>query len=73
MFTKNTTIELTQYLVPKDEVFNLLGKQDVRARKKYEYVHPITHIKNKVTFTIMTEDIKFPENGIPAEVIHNLR
>lgn len=70
---RNTTIELTQYLVPKAEVFNLLGEQDVRARKKEKYVHPITHIKSKVAFTIMTEDIKFPENGIPAEIIYNLR
>ncbi|KAL2711622.1 cleft lip and palate transmembrane protein 1-like protein isoform X1 [Vespula squamosa] len=71
IYMTNTIIELTQYLVPEAEVFNLLGEQDVTPRKKY--VHPVTHIKSKVTFTIMTENIEFPKDGVPAELIHDLR
>ncbi|KAI4477296.1 hypothetical protein M0804_012886 [Polistes exclamans] len=68
-----TTIKLTQYSVPEAEVFNLLGERDVSERTKKKYVHPVTHIKSKVTFTIMTEDIKFPTDGVPMELIHDLR
>lgn len=69
----NTIIELTQYSVPEAKVFNLLGEQDVTVRKKEKYVHPITHIKSKVTFTIMTEDIGFPKDSVPVELINDLR
>ncbi|XP_043492252.1 cleft lip and palate transmembrane protein 1-like protein [Polistes fuscatus] len=68
-----TTIKLTQYSVPEAEVFNLLGDRDVSERKTTKYVHPVAHIKSKVTFTIMTEDIKFPTDGVPMELIHDLR
>ncbi|XP_043679864.1 cleft lip and palate transmembrane protein 1-like protein isoform X1 [Vespula pensylvanica] len=73
IFMTNTIIELTQYSVPEAKVFNLLGEQDETVRKKEKYVHPITHIKSKVTFTIMTEDIGFPKDNVPVELINDLR
>lgn len=72
-FISYTTIMLTQYAVPEAEVFNLLGDKDASAKRKEKYIHPVTHLKSKVTFTIMTEDVKFPTDAIPMELINDLR
>lgn len=72
-FISYTTIMLTQYAVPEAEVFNLLGDKDASAKRKEKYIHPVTHLKSKVTFTIMTEDVKFPTDARPMELINDLR
>ncbi|KAK2586649.1 hypothetical protein KPH14_011694 [Odynerus spinipes] len=72
-FMTYESIKLTQYAVPEAEVFNLLGEKDVSAKKKEKYVHPVAHIKSKVTFTILTENVKFPTDDVPMELIHDFR
>ncbi|KZC06952.1 PREDICTED: cleft lip and palate transmembrane protein 1-like protein [Dufourea novaeangliae] len=69
-----TAIEMTQYVIPKAEAINLLGEKDSNAKKKKEtFLHPVTHIKSRITFTIMTDDIKLPVHNVPAELIHHLK
>ncbi|KAL7302490.1 cleft lip and palate transmembrane protein 1-like protein [Trichogramma pretiosum] len=69
-----TLIKLTDYAIPKAETFNLLGEETDNALKKQKYVHkPVLHLRSKVTFTVMTDDIELPLNNAPMELLNNLR
>ncbi|XP_014211927.1 cleft lip and palate transmembrane protein 1-like protein [Copidosoma floridanum] len=69
-------VKLTKYAIPEAETFNLVGKEESsKSSKKREIVanQPISHLKSKITFTIMTDDIELPLNHIPLELLRILK
>ncbi|XP_070161771.1 lipid scramblase CLPTM1L [Polyergus mexicanus] len=74
IFTSYTTIKMTQYMVPEAEAFKLLGKRDSSVKKTNEIaVHLVSHIKSRVTFTIMTDNIMLPVYSMPAELMNYIK
>nr|XP_034193199.1 uncharacterized protein LOC117610209 isoform X3 [Osmia lignaria]XP_034193200.1 uncharacterized protein LOC117610209 isoform X3 [Osmia lignaria] len=73
-YVSYTSIKMTQYMVPEAEVFNLLGEKESRVKKKKtNSMQPVTHLKSRVTFTIMTDDAKLPVNNVPMELVNHLK
>ncbi|XP_076648600.1 lipid scramblase CLPTM1L [Halictus rubicundus] len=72
-YTSYTIIKMTQYTVPEAKAFNLLGEKDSNSQKKKEYIRPVTHIKSRVMFTIMTDDVKLPVQSLPMELVNHLK
>lgn len=73
-YVSYTIIKMTQYKIPEAEAFNLLGdKNEDAERKRQNLVTPVTHVKSYVTFTIMTDDVKFPGDSIPMELLNHLK
>ncbi|XP_033335152.1 lipid scramblase CLPTM1L [Megalopta genalis] len=72
-YTSFTIIKMTQYTVPEAKAFNLLGEKNTNAQKKKDFIHPVTHIKSRITFTIMTDDVKLPMQTIPIELVNQLK
>ncbi|XP_014471311.1 PREDICTED: cleft lip and palate transmembrane protein 1-like protein [Dinoponera quadriceps] len=70
-YTSYTAIKMTQYTVPEAEVFKLLGEKNPGT--KDALVHPVSHIKSRVTFTIMTDDVMLPMNSMPIELINHIK
>lgn len=64
---------MTQYKVPEAEAFNLLSEKHSELKKKQNLISPVTHIKSRVTFTIMTDDIKLPIHNVPIELVNHLK
>lgn len=65
---------MTQYMVPEAEAFKLLGKKDSSINKANKIaVHLVSHIKSRVTFTIMTDNIMLPAYSMPAELMNHIR
>ncbi|XP_015597472.1 cleft lip and palate transmembrane protein 1-like protein [Cephus cinctus] len=73
-FMVYTRIKMTQYAIPQAAVFKLLGEKDrVERKRKESYVKPVSHLKTRVTFTIMTDDIRLPANNLPLELSRDIR
>lgn len=73
-YVSYTTIKMTRYTVPEAEAFNLLGEKDRDTkRKKEKVIRPVTHIKSRITFTLMTDDVKLPVHNVPMELINHLK
>ncbi|CAL7941054.1 unnamed protein product [Xylocopa violacea] len=73
-YQSSIAIKMTQYEVPEAETFNLLGDKSSNSKKnKQSLVNPVTHIKSRVTFTIMTDDVKLPADNVPVELANHLR
>lgn len=62
-------IKMTQFAVPELKGSNLLGVEEVEGRKKKSKTKTktISHLKSKVTFTIMTDPVDLPTNNMPLE------
>ncbi|XP_029168728.1 cleft lip and palate transmembrane protein 1-like protein [Nylanderia fulva] len=74
IFTSYTTIKMTRYRVPEADAFKLLGKKDFNVRKTNEIaVRLVSHIKSRVTFTIMTDNIMLPVYDIPIELMNHIK
>lgn len=74
IFTSYTTIKMTQYTVPEAEAFKLLSEKSPTTKKTKEIaVRPVSHIKSRVTFTIMTDNIMLPVYSIPAELMNHIK
>lgn len=72
-YVSSITIKMTQYKVPEAEAFNLLSEKHSDLKKKQNLINPVTHIKSRVTFTIMTDDIKLPVHNVPIELVNHLK
>lgn len=69
-------MRLTEYAIPKAKAFNLLGEEENEYSKMPGMkigAHTVSHLRSKMTFTIMADDIKLPFNNIPLELSRNLR
>lgn len=67
---------MTQYVVPEAEAFKLLGDKSHGAAQQVEsqrVVRPVSHMKSRVTFTIMTDNIVLPIYGMPAELVNHIK
>lgn len=66
---------MTQYIVPEAEAFKLLGDKDYGAKKANSQIviRPVSHMKSRVTFTIMTDNILLPIYGMPAELVNHIK
>ncbi|CAL1687712.1 unnamed protein product [Lasius platythorax] len=74
IFTSYTTIKMTQYMVPEAEAFKLLGKKNSSFQKANEIaVRLVSHIKSRVTFTIMTDNIMLPVYSMPTELMNHIK
>ncbi|XP_024872551.1 cleft lip and palate transmembrane protein 1-like protein [Temnothorax curvispinosus] len=77
IFTSYTAIKMTQYVVPEAEAFKLLGdKSHGHGTKKVTsqiIVRPVSHVKSRVTFTIMTDNVMLPIYGMPAELVNHIK
>lgn len=74
-----TFIPLTQHKVADEETFNLLGvggEKDSAKDEKMETVRserPVTHLRTKVTLSIMNDHVNMPVKEIPAELYYLMR
>lgn len=69
-------ITMTEYAVPQAKTFNLLGEDDQtndKTQKQKVVAQPVSHMKSKITFTIMTDDIKISKNDVPLELLYDLK
>ena len=73
-----TMVPFTVHQIPEAETFNLLGegKTDEKEKKndaKDKSVNrekPVTHLRSKITFSIMTDDVEMPIKEIPGELYY---
>ena len=71
-----TRIKITQFAVPQAKAFNLLRDKKVEsenAQKKENTEKAVSHLRSRVTFTMMTDDIELPSNAIPMELTEDIR
>ncbi|XP_071575880.1 lipid scramblase CLPTM1L isoform X1 [Temnothorax nylanderi] len=75
IFTSYTAIKMTQYVVPEAEAFKLLGDKSHGTKKVTSQivVRPVSHVKSRVTFTIMTDNVMLPIYGMPAELVNHIK
>jgi len=73
IFTSYTAIKMTQYIVPEAEAFKLLGDRTVEKANSQIVIRPVSHMKSRVTFTIMTDNVMLPIYGIPAELVNHIK
>lgn len=65
---------MTQYIVPEAEAFKLLGNKNHDVKKvNTQLVRPVSHMKSRVTFTIMTDNVTLPIYSMPTELINHIR
>jgi len=66
---------MTQYIVPEAEAFKLLGDKNHRLEKANSQIviRPVSHMKSRVTFTIMTDKVMLPIYGMPAELVNHIK
>ena len=61
-------------MVPEAEAFKLLGKKNSSFQKANEIaVRLVSHIKSRVTFTIMTDNIMLPVYSMPTELMNHIK
>ncbi len=77
-------LPLTQHHVPEAETFNLLGEEkgaggeeEARKAKKREQNRreqkPVTHLRSKMTVSMMTDPVRMPTSEIPPELYYLMR
>ncbi|XP_058808355.1 lipid scramblase CLPTM1L [Phymastichus coffea] len=75
VYTVYKIIKMTEYAVPQAKTFNLLGEDEDndKTMKKRPTSKPVSHMKSKITFTIMTDNIQLPRNNIPFELLYDIK
>uniref|UniRef100_A0A6M2DY50 Lipid scramblase CLPTM1L n=1 Tax=Xenopsylla cheopis TaxID=163159 RepID=A0A6M2DY50_XENCH len=68
-------IKLTQYALPQAAYYNLFSEQpDEKDNiKNLQNVKPVTHLKAKISFTMLVDDIEIIGEDIPFELTRLLR
>ncbi|XP_026471333.1 cleft lip and palate transmembrane protein 1-like protein [Ctenocephalides felis] len=69
-------IKLTQYALPQAAYFNLLSDQSDNYEDTKDYVQnikPVTHLKSRISFTMLTDKIEIAGEDIPYELTRHLR
>ncbi|XP_057328867.1 lipid scramblase CLPTM1L [Microplitis mediator] len=74
-YTVYTRIKMTQFAVPQAETFNLLGdkKTPEVLKIKNNKIKTVSHLRTRITFTLVTDTPELPLKNIPAELVPNLR
>lgn len=70
-----TRIKMTQFAVPQAETFNLLGdkKSPDASKIKNNKIKTVSHLRTRITFTLVTDTPELPVKNIPAELVPNIR
>ncbi|XP_043287442.1 cleft lip and palate transmembrane protein 1-like protein [Venturia canescens] len=71
-----TRIKMTQFVVPRAETFNLLGDKKSNHEenaKKENRTKVQSHLRSRVTFTMMTDDVKLPLYNLPLELAQDIK
>lgn len=69
-------IPWTIYQVPEAETFNLLGDEaltDTERVKKVKQIKPVSHLRTKITLSLMTDLLELPKSEIPPEIFYLMR
>ena len=74
-------VPLTQHQVPEAETFNLLGSTEKgggesggkKGKKKPGTGKPVTHLRSKLTVSMMADPVNVPKNEIPGELYYLMR
>lgn len=64
---------MTEYAFPEAEAFNLLGEKNSNPEEKQNLANRVTHIKSRITLTMMADDVKLPLSNIPTELSNHLK
>ncbi|XP_063977434.1 lipid scramblase CLPTM1L [Diachasmimorpha longicaudata] len=68
-----TRIKLTQFVLPEAETFNLLSEQSrIYRRSASSQDKPFSHLRSRVTFTMVTDAEELPAHKIPQELSQSL-
>ncbi|XP_015114592.1 cleft lip and palate transmembrane protein 1-like protein [Diachasma alloeum] len=69
-----TRIKLTQFAVPEAETFNLLGDKSTKSKgSSKNRAKPVSHLRSRVTFTMVTDAEELPAHKVPHELSQSLR
>ncbi|CAD6222444.1 GSCOCG00000974001-RA-CDS [Cotesia congregata] len=70
-----TRIKMTQFAIPQAETFNLLGdkKSPDASKIKNNKIKTVSHLRTRITFTLVTDTPELPVKNIPAELVPNIR
>ncbi|TRY79311.1 hypothetical protein TCAL_02002 [Tigriopus californicus] len=73
-------IPWTVYQVPEAETFNLLGDEKLEEPKSEEEkaktvreFRPVSHLRSKITLSLMTDLLDMPKSDIPPEIYYLMR
>lgn len=69
-------MRMTEYAIPKAKAFNLLGEEEnegIKTSGIKSTSQTVSHLRSKMTFTIMTDNIELPFNNIPLELSRSIR
>ncbi|XP_059622400.1 lipid scramblase CLPTM1L [Phlebotomus argentipes] len=61
-------IALTEHVVPKHSTFNLITDDGQEAEKKPPQQRPVSHLRTRVHFGILADNISLSQHDIPAEM-----
>lgn len=68
-------VPITEYLVPKEATFNLLGEiePDLTKPSTITLRKPVAHYKNKIHVAILTDNLSMGQKDMPPELAHHIR
>jgi len=67
--TSYTLTKLTQFAIPEAETFNLLSEDKVdKPKVDRDRSKPITHLRSKLTLSLMTDQLSMSLKQIPGEI-----
>lgn len=79
-WTVHSRVRLTQYQVPEAATFQLLSSEKYSVEKNSaknavnkKQTLPVTHMKTRVTFNVLTDEIALPGYQVPPELSRFLR
>lgn len=69
-----TRLKLTQFAIPEAETFNLLGEKSTKINEvPRNRAKPVSHLRTRVTFTMVTDAVELPAQKLPYELMQSLR
>jgi len=67
--TSYTLTKLTQFAIPEAETFNLLSEDSgEKAKVERDRSKPITHLRSKLTLSLMTDQLSMSIRQVPGEI-----
>lgn len=73
-FTCYGTAPLTHYLIPEAETYNLLGTNNKDPKStKIHSENPVTHWRQRLTLSVMEDQVFFPSKQVPMEIMKYIR
>jgi len=70
--TSYVLTKMTQFSVPEAETFNLLGEQE-EGKKAVDRSRPVTHLRSRMVFSVMTDQLKMDVRQVPGEIAQSMQ